>query len=372
MNSLEKKIIRRIKEEGPITFETFMDMALYDPELGYYTSERTKIGREGDFYTSSHLHPVFGFMIGRQIEEMWEIMGKPENFSIIEIGAGEGYVCRDMLYNLRGRTFFKILNYIIIEINPIMMAKQKKVINDCSEKVTWVSSLRQIRNIRGCFFSNELFDALPVHIVQMNDELNEIYINVNRGILTEEMSDLRNTAIAEYFDENKITFNKGYRTEVNLKMGELLDEIGNSLEEGFIITVDYGYSALEYYSEERNRGTLMCYYNHQLNENPYQHIGQQDITAHVNFSAVKNRGEKNNLKTVGYCSQGAFLLSLGIDEEIRKLFETSSDYLFELARIKKLIMPQAMGDSHKVMVQYKGSDSLKLRGFNIRNQIGSL
>ncbi len=371
-NRLEQKIIESIKRDGPITFEKFMEMALYDPVFGYYSSKENRIGREGDYYTSSHLHSLFGAMIGKQISEMWELMGKPGNFSIVEIASGAGYLCRDMLDYMRDTEFFDSLNYIIIEMNPAMRDKQRELLSVFSSKVRWFSSMNQVKHITGCIFSNELLDAFPVHLVRMEENLKEIYVDVEGDSLKEKTGILSKDDILKYFKGYSIELEEGYRTEVNLKIRDWLNDINNSLREGFVFTVDYGFTSRDYYSEYRNRGTLMCYHRHQISENPYQNIGAQDITAHVNFSSLKKWGEELGLKTIGFCGQGAFLVSLGIDEEIKRLASSSDDYLFELARIKKLIMPQGMGESHQVNIQYKGNKTLNLKGFSIRNQIKSL
>ena len=165
---------------------------------------------------------------------------------------------------------------------------------------------------------------------------------------------------------------KGYTTEVNLRIRDWLREISEVLERGFVLTIDYGYPAWDYYSEDRDRGTLLCYHKHQVIENPYLNIGEQDITAHVNYSAVKKWGEDFGIKTAGFCGQGVFMVSLGIDEDIKKIAEGPKDYVFEIARIKNLILPQGLGESHKVMVQYKGVEAPTLQGFSIRNQIKTL
>jgi SAM-dependent MidA family methyltransferase len=369
MNPLERKIIETIRAKGPVTFEKFMDMALYEPVAGYYASGKPRIGKTGDFYTSSHLHPVFGIMLGRQIEEMWEKMGRPDDFSIVEMGPGEGHLCNDMLNYLRNRDIFSSIVYIIIERSEAMRERQRAVSEGFGDKVKWFSSLGETGGIKGCILSNELIDAFPVHIVRMEDELKEIYVAFDGLNLIERSGPLSTDELSEYFAGVPVSLEKGYQTEVNLRTKEWLDEINASLRKGFVLTIDYGYSARDYYSEDRNRGTLLCYFKHQLNENPLNNIGEQDITAHVNFSSLKKWGEEIQLKSTGYCSQGAFLVSLGIDEEIKRLFSESDDYLSELARIKKLIMPQGMGDSHMVMVQYKGDENPELRGFKVRNQL---
>lgn len=377
MNLLQQKIIRRIKSEGPITFKNFMEMALYEPELGYYSSEKTRIGRSGDFYTSSHLHPTFGMMIGKQIEEMWEIMNKPSVFQIVEMGSGAGYLCKDILEYYKGlgiggqgleREIIKNLQYIIVELNPAMREQQKKLLSDYSDKIRWASSVRELNDIKGCFLSNELLDAFPVHIIEMNDEIKEIFISADNEKLIEIKGAPGASEIADYLKEFSIEFEKGHRTEINLEIKKWLGEINRILTEGFILTIDYGYSSKDYYSEDRDRGTLLCYHEHQVTEDPYQNIGEQDITAHVNFSSVKKWGDEIGIKTIGFCRQGTFLVSLGIDEAIAEIYKNSADYSFEVARIKKLILPDAMGETHKVIIQYKGSRKPALRGFTIKNQ----
>lgn len=379
MSPLKQKIIEKIKSEGPINFETFMEMALYHPELGYYTKDSTKIGRAGDFYTSPHLHSMFGAMVGRQMEEMWTIIGRPEIFQIVEMGAGMGYLAKDMLEYLKGargkgqeaKGIFEHLRYTIVELNPTIKAKQQELLSEFKDKVNWVSSINELEPVAGCFLSNELLDAFPVRLIEApnspNGELKEIYVSIDGDSLVEIKMSCSND-VKEYFKEFGIELPKGYKTEVNLKIKDWLKEINAKLSEGFILTIDYGYPAQDYYSEDRNRGTLLCYYQHQINENPYQNIGEQDLTAHVNFSSLKKWGDELCLKTIGFCPQGTYLVSLGIDEMIKELYGDSPD-VFDIAKIKGLILPQGMGESHKVMIQYKGKDEPGLRGFSFRNQM---
>ena len=141
MNHLEKKIISRSMKHGPITFSEFMRMALYTPGLGYYTSSDTEIGREGDFYTSPHLHPVFGALLGRQAEEIWEFMGKPDKFQIIEPGGGLGYLAKDMLDYLKNRTIYEYITYALVEPNPHMKRRQRSMLKEHGGKIGWIGSL---------------------------------------------------------------------------------------------------------------------------------------------------------------------------------------------------------------------------------------
>lgn len=368
-NDLERKIVQTITREGPITFEKFMEMALYDAEFGYYRSAKARIGREGDFYTSSYLHPAFGAVVGRQLEEFWEFMGMPHEFDVLEMGAGAGYLCKDILDSLRGRGVFEALRYGIIESSPAVAEEQRLLLSDHPDRVKWFTSIPETGGIRGCLLSNELLDAFPVHLVRMEEELKEIYVVLEGGRFAESVGPPGDPALSDYFREFSVKMERGDRTEINLRIKDWLGSAASLFSEGFVFTIDYGYTSREYHSEDRNRGTLMCYRLHQVVEDPLVNIGEQDITAHVNFSAVKKWGEEAGFETLGFCGQGAYLASLGIDEEIKRLDPASKDYLFELARIKKLIMPQGMGESHQVMIQYKGPGAPKLKGFTMRNRM---
>lgn len=376
MRILKQKIIEKIQTSGAIPFDEFMEMALYYPERGYYTRDSALIGRKGDFYTSPHLHRIFGAMLGRQIYEMWQIMERPELFYIVEMGAGSGYLAKDMLDYLFSsvscKNFSESIEYVIVEVSPSLKRAQMELLRDFEGKVRWVESINQLPedSIKGCFMSNELIDAFPVKIVVMDSWLHEIYIDTD-GIELIEVKRQCSEEIIAYLNEFAIKLPEFYRTEVNLRIKEWLGEVSAVLSEGFVLTVDYGYPAWDYYNEDRSRGTLLCYYKHQLNEDPYINIGQQDITAHVNFSALKKWGELSGLKTVGFCPQGIYLVSLGIDEVMKELFGDTHD-AFETAKIKGLLLPQGMGESHKVMVHYKGERNFSLRGFALRNHADRL
>lgn len=388
MNQLEQRIAEIIKKEGPIAFEKFMEMALYYPDMGYYSSPERMIGRAGDFFTSPHQHPIFGAMIARQLLEMWEVMGRPSQFRAVEVGAGEGYLSKDIFdylcrhsedpeVNSQKKGFLGALSYSIVEPFYHFRRKQRDILKGHAEtrKITWSSSLKDENEIRGCIFSNELLDAFPVHLIEMGDGadngLKEIFVGFAGNEFIEEKHG-PSEEIKEYIEQFNITMRPGYRTEVNLRIREWLDEAAGALTEGFILTIDYGYTAREYYAEERSQGTLLCYHKHQFNEHFYSHVGKQDITAHVNFSSVKRWGDERDLKTLGYCPQGTFLAASGIDEVITELYAGSSDYMSEVSKIKTLILPQGMGETHSFMVQYKGNGSPELRGFSMRNQAKAL
>jgi SAM-dependent MidA family methyltransferase len=311
MNLLEKKISEIIDSEGAILFESFMEMALYEPEMGYYTSKDTDIGRAGDYFTSPHLHPIFGAMIGRQLEEFFSIMGEPEDFSVLEFGAGRGYLAKDILDYLRDKKIYKCLRYLISEINPFLAEKQKDLIKDHKDKVLWID-ISKINPLIGCVISNELLDAFPVHLIEVRGKVKEIYVSIKDGIFIETLRDAP-PSIYEYLKEFSIELPEGYRTEVNLRIKKWLKEIDQILNRGFILTIDYGYTAKDYYSEERSRGTLLCYKGHEISEDPYTDVGKKDITSHVNFSSLKRWADALGIETIGFCPQGTYLVSLGID-----------------------------------------------------------
>ncbi len=208
-----------------------MSLALYDPEFGYYTRPRTVIGRAGDFYTSPHLHRIFGMMIGRQMEEMWEIMGRPDRFQIVEMGAGMGYLAKDMLDYISTKELFGHIDYTIVELNPAVREQQKTLLSEHAGKISWVSGLGDIGTVAGCFLSNELLDALPVHLVVMRDELMEVFVSLPEAPDNEHVDMLTeverpcNNAIAAYMQEFSIDLRKGYKTEINLKIKDWLTEV---------------------------------------------------------------------------------------------------------------------------------------------------
>lgn len=370
MSILRDKIIDLIRRAGPISFEQFMEMVLYAPGHGYYLRDCQPVGREGDFYTSSHMHPVFGALLGRQIEECWLTLGNPSPFFIVEMGAGTGHLANDMLSFLSSRLVYSSLRYVIVERNPHIRAHQQQLLKQHSSRIAWVDSIDALKEpVTGCFLSNELLDSFPVRVVQMEAAFEEIFVGEYRHEFVEvgrPCSPEVARYLSEFAPDLASAFRAGDRTEVNLQIWPWMESISAKLAEGFVLTIDYGYPAPDYYCAERNRGTLLCYSGHAVGEDPYQNIGEQDITAHVNFTSLKRWGEDVGLRTIGYCPQGTYLISLGLDEVLPEL-EPDSDS-FASARIRNLILPEGMGESHKVLMQYKGERTPNLRGFALRNQ----
>jgi SAM-dependent MidA family methyltransferase len=357
---LSEIIAEKIKREGPISFHDFMEMSLYYPELGYYTSVNDKIGKNGDYYTSSNLTSIFGVIIGKQIEEMWEIAGM-EPFTIIEYGAGTGHLCHDILEYLKNNIkLYDELNYCIIEKSPVMREKQKTHLH---EKISWHNSIQEIPVVAGCVLSNEVVDNFSVHQVVMKDELMEVFVDYKNGFV--ELLQPAKKELKNYLAELNISLSPGFRTEINLEAIEWIKGIAACLKKGFVITIDYGYPSFEFYRECRSHGTLVCYNKHTISNDPYSDIGKQDITAHVNFSALNHWGSKNGLEPCGFTNQAAFLLSLGFGDYLSKINEQQDNDLMRICRKQaflKYTLLIDMGNKFKVLIQQKGLPKKELSG----------
>jgi len=358
--SLQQLIIDTIKSDGPLSFRNFMDLCLYHPELGYYTAPKQRIGCKGDYYTSSSLTPAFGYTLARQMEEMWRYLGGGA-FTIIECGAGDGRMCNDMLHAIAcNPDFYKNTNVIIVEKkNPSLIA------NEHGHKIRFVESLQQIHNITGCIVSNELMDNLPVHIVEMGAELMEVFIDYADGNLCEVMLPA-SQQLRGYVGEMEINLPPGCRTEVCLDASEWLSHAVRALRRGYALTIDYGYTT-DRNSTRTYYDTLVCYHSHTINDHPCFQPGDQDITAHVNFSALQLWGEKMGLSFCGYTSQANFLLSLGFADVLNESINSSSftaSQCLQSAFIKHTLLTD-MGNRYKVLIQGKRIPGLPLSGMRL-------
>jgi len=298
---LKSLIVDLIRQQGPLSFARYMDLCLYHPQYGYYTSERTRIGKQGDFFTSSSVHALFGRLIARQLAQFWQLMGA-DTFTLVEQGAGDGYLALDILDTLAEEfpQFYAQLTYRIVEVsaNHRQNQQQRLAQHLNAERVDWCN-FEQLTPFRGCFISNELVDAFPVHLVTRQDgELREIKVGLEEGQLIETLSELSDTRLEDYFVLCDTPLIEGNRTEVNLAAIDWMVRVGNLMEQGAVMTIDYGYPAAELLAPWRRNGTLLCYHRHHSNENPYQHLGHQDITAHVNFTLLETLGRQVGLKTL--------------------------------------------------------------------------
>lgn len=356
----------KIKKEGEISFRDFMDMALYYPELGYYTSPQEKIGGFGDFFTASELDRAFGELLAEQFVEIFHKLDE-EEFQIVELGAGKGYLAYDILNYLKSRypEVYKKTEYIIIEKSPYHIKTQKEILSEF-ENVKWVQDIIDFddESIKGVIFSNELFDSFPVHLIRKKDgKIYEVFIRVDEDNNVEEILKEANEDILRYIQELNIKIPEGMQTEINLDAAEYIQKIGKKLKKGYVITIDYGYPSAELYKPYRMRGTLLCYYKHRYSENFYENVGMQDITSHVNFSALKYYGSIAGLDFTGFTDQAHFLTNLGLMEIFAQLQEENSIEAYErLNRLKTLVLPKGMGEKFKILVQHKNVKNPHIRG----------
>ncbi|MEA5564261.1 class I SAM-dependent methyltransferase [Anabaena sp. UHCC 0399] len=370
-----------------ITFAEYMDMLLYHPEYGYYSSNAVKIGfKGGDFFTSVNLESDFGELLAEQFLQMWEILGQPVPFYLVEMGAGQGLLALHILQYTQQQhpDFFSVLEYLIIEKSPGLQQEQQQRLQEFP--VRWCSWEDISSNsIVGCFFSNELVDALPVHqFILDSGELREIYVTIREKQVDEsvtpsftEITDAPSTPLlAAYFDLVGINFPQGgyedgYRSEINLAALDWLSIVADRLQRGYVLTIDYGYPASRYYNPRRSQGTLQCYYHHRHHNNPYINIGRQDITAHVDFTALERWGESCGLEKVGFTQQGLFLMSLGLGNRIAALSYQEiplSQLLQRRESLHQLIDPTGLGN-FGVLIQSKGlpkhNTSQTLKGLTV-------
>ncbi len=324
-------IARQIAEsfQHRITFAEYMDLALYHPTLGYYASSAARIGAQGDFFTSPHLGKDFGELLAEQFIQMWELLDCPNRFTLVEMGAGQGLLAADVLHYLQKKRpeLFHSLEYIIVERASALIKAQKsqlsRFVGEMNNRLRW-SHFEDISSdsIAGCFFSNELVDALPVHQVAVESEaLKEVYVTTQTNHdadiqdeaiqFVETIGELSTPYLESYFelvgiDLRTTAYPDHYRTEVNLAALDWISTVANKLQRGFVLTIDYGYSSDRYYNPVRSQGTLQCYYCHSHHSNPYIYVGQQDITAHVDFTALERHGERCGLQSLGFTKQGLF------------------------------------------------------------------
>ncbi len=361
---LREAIISRIisSPQQRITFAEYMDMALYHPESGYYSSNKVKIGfKGGDFFTSSHLGSDFGELLAVQFHQMWEILGQPGVFSLVEMGAGQGILALQILNYIQSHhwDFWAALQYIIVEKSPALKQEQQQRLSEFS--VAWCN-LEDIppNSITGCFFANELVDALPVHqFILEGGKLREIYVTTHlpSAPFVEVIGEASTPKLAEYFQLVEIDLSPyadGYRSEVNLAALDWLSQVARSLQRGYVLTIDYGYTATRYYNTRRLQGTLQCYYQHRHHNNPYINVGEQDITAHVDFTALEQWGQRCGLNLVGFTRQGLFLMSLGLGTRLASHPEQPiSQVLQRREALHQLIEPTGLG-GFGVLIQSKG------------------
>jgi SAM-dependent MidA family methyltransferase len=373
---IHKLILETLRRSGPITFERYMELCLYHPEFGYYMQGQERTGVAGDYFTSPDLHPVFARLVARQAVEMWEILGRPAPFTWAEMGPGRGWFARDFLRWLKTAQpdLFATLDYVAVESGPQQRLRlQARLAEDGLEsKVRLLAGLEELPPLTGCFFSNELVDSFPVSVVtRVGRELKEIYVAADGESLREVPGPLSDSRLAAAVARHASVLEEDQRAEMNLRAVQWMRSLAEKLTRGFVVTIDYGDLAQYLYTPARPRGTLMTYCGHVALEDFYYAPGEQDLTAHVNFSALIDAGKEAGLELTGFTTQERFLMALGEENEFADLYDpgqTEPEKLQARLKLKRLIHPEGMGTVFKVLIQHRGVPAPLLTGLKYQRQ----
>ena len=356
----EAEIRQRITAYGRITFAEFMEVALYHPGGGYYTSG-DRVGASGDYYTSPSVHPAFGALLAVQLFQMWQLLGKPAPFALAEAGAGNGLLGRDILATATNlpATFRESLHYVCIDRRNTrgLESELNGASRICADGVP-------LRSLVGCVLSNELLDAMPVHQVTCEGgELKELYVVSRDGELAVQADAPSTPLLAQRLGSLGARLHEGQVAEVNLALDGWIEGVAGSLGRGFVLAIDYGRLAEDLYSPtERFRGTLTTYRNHLQTDRPLERIGQQDMSAQVDFTTAARAGKDAGLDVLGYASQAEFLHNLGIARLMGRLAVDRGRHQSSGMGMRELVKPQGLG-AFRVMALGKSVGGPGLWGF---------
>lgn len=344
-----------IQNTNPISFDEFMDLALYHPTLGYYRSGLEKFGERGDFITAPETSDLFGFCLARQCAQV--LNGTND---ILEFGAGSGVLATQILFKL-GRLNSLPKKYYILELSAELKHRQAQAINkilpELMDRVVWLDELPA--DFSGVVIANEVLDAMPAkRIVYKNNQFYELGVDYCGNEFCWKIFDLPYQSDKTLLPNNMV---EDYKTEVNLRAMAWINSLYMATNEVLVLLIDYGMGRNEYFHPQRLNGTLRCYYQHKASENPFVNIGEQDITTSVNFSDIADQASVSGFKVSGYATQALFLISLGIDEYLFEQLDENK-YINLAQQVKQLVLPSAMGESFKVLALSKKL-SIKLTGF---------
>ena len=350
-DGLVARIHAEIARHGPITFARFMDLALYDPDGGYYRAEAARPGREGDFLTAPEAHPIFGAALARAVADAWERLGRPEPFVLREYGAGTGTLAVAVLDGLtRERPDLAAsLRYDPIEVEPRRLDAIADRLAAGGRADAIVGAETSGSPVVGFVLANEVLDALPVHrVVVRESALREVLVGSRDGAFVDVEADPTTPALAARLADESIELVDGQRAEISLGLGPWIDAAAAGLERGVLLLIDYGYPAAELYDPRRRReGTLRAYLRHRVHDDPYIHVGRQDLTAHVDITAVEAAARAAGLDHLGTTTQAEFLVGLGTEELLRAIqadpATTLEEYLAVRSALMRLLDPGAMG-----------------------------
>ena len=357
MSALLEIIKKEIRESGPISFCRFVELSLFHPRHGYYSSGKARIGKKGDFYTAPSVHRSFGETISRFLARA-SLLLEEEKFVVVEFGASGGQLASDILGALRENhpDLYSKTDYVMSEISPAAVQVAKEKLQGHDERIRWTDSPLKITEdgFCGVVIANEFLDSLPFHRLKSDrGEIREIFLSLDDGEIEEVLREPETEGVYEFSKRYLEGYAQGEEAEACLLAGKWLAGVGKALRKGFVLCIDYGSLAPELYSPQRRKGTFRCFYRHELGSDPYMRVGEQDITADVNFSELMRVGEDAlGLATVKYTTQGQFLVDWGI-LEIFKTYDKPQNQGDRLAA-KTLFMPEFMGRKFKVLLQSKG------------------
>jgi len=374
-------ILDRIRGSGPITVAEFMELALYHPEAGYYAREARRSGRHGDFYTSVDVGPVFGELVSVQVAEMWRLLGEPRDlFDLVEAGAGDGRLSRDILDRLAVSEpdCHKAARLHLVERSPAARAEQVRTLGP--HAATLASSGEQLPGpVSGVIFANELLDALPVHLVVMREDgLREVFVDAEGDHLVECERALSAPCLHAGIEWIGGRLQPGWRAEINLAALDWIGAAARVLSRGFLLILDYGHETAELYSPSHSAGSLRALKGHTFagalpdgspGEAWLQEPGERDITSHVDLTAVQRAAEQHGLETLGVLDQSYFLIGLGAAELLARSSGAGISDVRRRMALKTLVLPGGLGSTHKVLAFGKGVGRPSLQGCSYRTRV---
>ncbi|MBS1849627.1 MAG: SAM-dependent methyltransferase [Acidobacteria bacterium] len=361
---LREKILEEIRTRGPLAFSRYMDLCLHEPELGYYSRHAGQFGKAGDFYTASDVHAVFGRLLARQFEEMWRALGSPAPIEILELGPGRGLFAQDVLAWSRKKfpAFFAALHYSLLEQSPALQERLRQTLAEhfASGKASFSGLAR--RSAPLIIFANEFFDAFPVDVLSAEGKL---YVGEQGGNFVESWAPAA-AAELEYLDRYGIHPEGKQRVEVALPAQRMMEEVAAAISTGFVLAIDYGYTRAEQLAG-RYLDTLVTYRRHSAGSNPYEAPGEQDITAHVNFTALAAAAEDAGLHLQKLLTQSQFLMGIGEANQFADAFEECrlpQEQAKVALQLKHLVTPSGMGESFQVLMGSKGVPTETVEGLS--------
>lgn len=362
-------IKQRINSDGPLSFSAYMQMALYEPGYGYYVAGSVKFGEQGDFVTAPEISPLFSRCLARQCQQ---VLVKLNGGDILELAAGSGVMALEVLRELRQLDCLPD-HYYILDISADLKQRQqtllKKELPKLYDRIVWLDAWPQ-DPIKGVVLANELLDAMPVNMFKFAEPLQQVMVDCVDDKLALMPCDTDDVNLVDAVAELECDFTKGYQSEINLSLDGWMKGLFDSVAQGLVLLIDYGFPQHEFYHPQRSMGTVMCHFRHYAHEDPLLYPGIQDITAHVDFTAVAKAAFDQGFDILGYCNQASFLLGCGIDKLVQGQEDIALAYNYA-QQIKKLTMPSEMGELFKVIGLGKKLD-LKLMGFNVMNHLDRL